>query len=147
MSILNMSKGNSSKVWLIGIVVAIFLIYLTASGIIDKMNQDSNSHNVAVAAKAKADLERSVENNNRQADEIAKLKATMVEQKILEEKVDELTKYNNELVSKPIEKIKRINNTKIVYKEEPSDVEKSKIIINGIWEAYNKGVRDEKDIK
>ena len=32
-----------------------------------------------------------------------------VEQKILEEKVDELTKYNNELVSKPIEKIKRIN--------------------------------------
>ena len=87
MSILDMLKGNSSKIWLIGAVVAIFLIYLTANGIIDKMNQDSNSHNVAVAAKAKADLERSVENNNRQADEIIKLKATMVEQKILEEKV------------------------------------------------------------
>lgn len=147
MSILDMLKGNSGKIWLIGAVVAIFLIYLTASSIIDKMNQDSNSHNVSVAAKAKADLERSVENNNRQADEIAKLKATMVEQKILEEKVDELTKYNNELVSKPIEKIKRINNTKIVYKEEPPDIEKSKIIIDGIWEAYNKGVSNEKDIK
>lgn len=147
MSILDMSKGNSSKIWLIGAVIAIFLIYLTANSVIDKMNQDSNSHNVAVAAKAKADLERSIENNNRQADEITKLKATMVEQKLLEEKVDELTKYNNELVSKPIEKIKRINNTKIVYKEEPPDIEKSKIIIDGIWEAYNKGVSNEKDIK
>ncbi len=147
MSILNMLKGNSNKVWLIGIVVAIFLIYLTTNSIIDKINQDSNSHNVAVAAKAKADLEKSIENNNRQAEEIVKLKANIVEQKMLEEKVDELTKYNNELVSKPIEKIKRINNTKIVYKEELPDIEKSKIIIDGIWEAYNKGAGNEKDIK
>ncbi len=147
MSILDMLKRNSGKVWLIGIVVAIFLIYLTTNSIIDKINQDSNSHNVAVAAKAKADLEKSIENNNRQAEEILKLKATMVEQKMLEEKVDELTKYNNELVSKPIEKIKRINNTKIVYKEELPDIEKSKIIIDGIWEAYNKGAGNEKDIK
>ncbi len=147
MSILDMLKGNSNKVWLIGAVVAIFLIYLTTNSIIDKINQDSNSHNVAVAAKAKADLEKSIENNNRQAEEIVKLKANIVEQKMLEEKVDELTKYNNELVSKPIEKIKRINNTKIVYKEELPDIEKSKIIIDGIWEAYNKGAGNEKDIK
>ena len=58
--------------------------------------------------------------------------------------IDELVKKNNELVSKPTEKIKKIDNTKILYIEESPDIEKSKIIIRGIHEAYNKEIGEKK---
>ena len=144
MPVLDFLKGSTGKIWAIGILVAIFLLYLVTTSIIDKLNEDANSHNVSVAAKATSALKQSIEDNNKKAEEIDKLKQDMVDKQILEQKVDELVKKNNELVSKPTEKIKKIDNTKILYIEEPPDIEKSKIIIRGIHEAYNKETGEKK---
>lgn len=144
MPVLDFLKGSTGKMWAIGIPIAIFLLYLIITGIINKLNEDANSHNVSVAAKANSALKQSIEDNNKKAEEIDKIKQDIIDKQLLEQKIDELVKKNNELANKPVEKIRKIDNTKILYIEEPPDIEKSKIIIRGIHEAYNKETGEKK---
>lgn len=144
---LDVLKGSTGKMYLLGVIAILVIVYMIFNTVINKINEDSNVHNATVAAKATADLKQSIEENNKKAEEIVKLKESIQERENLEKKVDEVIKQNNELISKPIEKITQIDNTKTIYIEEKQDIEKSKIIINSIHQAYNKGVTNEANTK
>ena len=125
------------------VTVIIILILLGAGGaIINYFNQDTISHNVAVAVKAKEDLKNAVEINNKAQEEIVKLNAEIQERVKIENELKAIETENNKVVIESVEKIKIIDNTKIIYVEKPEEIGKSKVIIEEIWNVYNKGKGD-----
>ena len=89
MPVLDFLKGSTGKIWAIGILVAIFLLYLVTTSIIDKLNEDANSHNVSVAAKATSALKQSIEDNNKKAEEIGQNEIGEVERVVMLKVVDQ----------------------------------------------------------
>lgn len=137
--------GEKMQVLVISALVALLLL---AGGVVvgNFFNQDAMSNNVAVTVKAKEDLKDAVEKNNQAQEEIIKLKAEIEERKKVEQEVKVVEEENNKLTDIATENIKTIDNTKIVYVEKKDDISKSKIIIDEIWNVYNKRRNNENNI-
>lgn len=137
--------GEKMQVLIISALVALLLL---AGGVVvgNFFNQDAMSNNVAVTVKAKEDLKDAVEKNNQAQEEIIKLKAEIEERKKVEQEVKVVEEENNKLTDIATENIKTIDNTKIVYVEKKDDINKSKIIIDEIWNVYNKRRDNENNI-
>lgn len=121
------------------LIIVGVLILLSAGGLVaNYLNQDTISNNVAVAVKAKEDLKDAVELNNKAQEEIIKLKTEMEDRAKTEKEIKTIEAENNKLTNEAMENIKVIDNTKIVYIEKKEDIKKSKIIIDEIWNVYDK---------
>ena len=120
------------------VVVAIAIVLAAGSLITNYFNQDTVNHNVAVAVKAKEDLKNAIELNNKAQEEIVKLNAEIQERARIDNEFKVLEEENNKFTNEAVENIKTIDSTKIVYIEKPEDIAKSKIIIDEIWNTYNK---------
>lgn len=121
------------------LIIVGVLILLSAGGLVaNYLNQDTISNNVAVAVKAKEDLKDAVELNNKAQEEIIKLKTEMEDRAKTEKEIKTIEAENNKLTNEATENIKVIDNTKIVYVEKKEDIKKSKIIIDEIWNVYDK---------
>ena len=76
---LDVLKGSTGKMYLLGGIAILVIVYMIFNTVINKINEDSNVHNATVAAKATADLKQSIEENNKKAEEIVKLKESIQE--------------------------------------------------------------------
>jgi hypothetical protein len=132
-------KDNILTTAMLIIVGVLILLSAGAGGLVaNYLNQDTISNNVAVAVKAKEDLKDAVELNNKAQEEIIKLKIEIEDRAKTEKEIKTIEAENNKLTNEATENIKVIDNTKIVYIEKKEDIKKSKIIIDEIWNVYDK---------
>lgn len=134
---------STIKFILVSAVLLILSLYLLSSNITGYFMQEEKDNNKAVAVKAKENLKESVALNNENAIKIENLKKDLENRELLQEAINVLVADNIELSEKAVTTIKTIDNKKIVYIEEKADIGKSKIIIDEIWNVYNKGKQNE----
>lgn len=137
---------KEKALYIILAILVIFMLLAAGSLFNSFLNQDAIDNNVAVAVKAKEDLKNAVEKNNQAQEEIIKLKAELEERKKVEQEVKVIEEENNKSTNIATENIKAIDNTKVVYVEKKDDIHKSKIIIDEIWNVYNKRRDNESNI-
>lgn len=124
-------------------IVAILILLGLGGLVANYFNQDTINNNVAVAVKAKEDLKNAVELNNKAQDEIVKLKTELEDRAKLDKEFKVIEEEANKFVKEAETNIKTIDNTKVIYVEKKEDIKKSKIVIDEIWNVYNKK-REEK---
>ena len=131
---------------LVCIVVVSYFIYSSITNIIESTNRTAAEQNVAVAVKAKADLENATKELNKAAENYRLLQEKLKAEEELREKNKLIIENNKKELDKVVKKIDSINNKDVSYEETAIDREKSEIIIDGIWEIY-KGKQNEKNNK
>ena len=136
MSILDKIKDAKVIFILVSVLIALWMVYKIVTSIIDSTNRTAAEQNVAVAVQAKADLE----NATKALNEATKVTEQLIEKvkadEELRKKQKEIIESNKKELEMVINKIDNINNSDVSHEETDRDKEKSKIIINGIWEVY-----------
>ena len=136
MSILNKIKDAKVIFILVSVLIALWLVYKIVTSIIDSTNRTAAEQNVAVAVQAKADLENTTKALNQASKDLLQLQEKIKADEELREKQKEIIESNKKELEIVINKIDNINNNDVSHEETDKDKEKSKIIINGIWEVY-----------
>ena len=136
MSILDKIKDAKVIFILVSVLIALWLVYKIVTSIIDSTNRTAAEQNVAVAVQAKADLENATKALNQASKDLLQLQEKIKADEELREKQKEIIESNKKELEIVINKIDNINNSDVSHEETDKDKEKSKIIINGIWEVY-----------
>ena len=121
---------------LVSVLIVSWLVYKTVTSIIDSTNRTAAEQNVAVAVQAKADLENATKALNQASKDLLQLQEKIKADEELREKHKLIIESNKKELEIVINKIDNINNNDVSHEETDKDKEKSKIIINGIWEVY-----------
>lgn len=121
---------------LVCIVIVSYFIYNSITNIIESTNRTAAEQNVAVAVQAKADLENATKALNEATKTTEQLIEKVKADEELRNKQKEIIESNRKELEIVINKIDNINNNDVSYEETDKDKEKSKIIIDGIWEVY-----------
>lgn len=136
MSIIDKIKDAKVIFILVSVLIALWMVYKIVTSIIDSTNRTAAEQNVAVAVQAKADLE----NATKALNEVTKVTEQLIEKVKADEELREKHKLIIESNKKELEivinKIDNINNSDVSHEEIDRDKEKSKIIIDSIWEIY-----------
>ena len=136
MSVIDKIKDARVIFILVSVLIVLWLVYKIVTSIIDSTNRTATEQNVAVAVQAKADLE----NATKALNEATKVTEQLIEKvkadEELRNKQKEIIESNRKELEIVINKIDNINNNDVSYEETDRDKEKSKIIIDGIWEVY-----------
>ena len=136
MSILNKIKDAKVIFILVSVLIALWMVYKIVTSIIDSTNRTAAEQNVAVAVQAKADLENATKALNQASKDLLQLQEKIKADEELREKHKLIIESNKKELEIVINKIDNINNSDVSHEETDKDKEKSKIIINGIWEVY-----------
>ena len=136
MSILNKIKDAKVIFILVSVLIALWMVYKIVTSIIDSTNRTAAEQNVAVAVQAKADLENATKALNQASKDLLQLQEKIKADEELREKHKLIIESNKKELEIVINKIDNINNSDVSHEETDKDREKSKIIINGIWEVY-----------
>ena len=121
---------------LVSILIVSWLVYKIVTSIIDSTNRTAAEQNVAVAVQAKADLENTTKALNQAAKDLLQLQEKIKADEELREKQKLIIESNKKELEIVINKIDNINNSDVSHEETDRDREKSKIIIDSIWEIY-----------
>ena len=121
---------------LASVLIISWLVYKIVTSIIDSTNRTAAEQNVAVAVQAKADLENATKALNQAAKDLLQLQEKIKADEELREKQKLIIESNKKELEIVINKIDNINNTDVSHEETDRDKEKSKIIIDSIWEIY-----------
>lgn len=132
-----MVKGNTLPLVIFGIVLVLLLAIYGIGKVHDMFNQEANDNNLAVAVSAKKDLDRVIESNNRLANDFEEFKRVVTKNQELSNEIKKIEAEARVKQNELVDIISGIDTTTIKYVEEPVDIEKSRIIINTIWEAYS----------
>jgi len=133
----DMLKGNTLPLIIFGIVLIMLLAIYGIGKVNDIFNQEANDNNLAVAISTKKDLANSIENNAKLANDFEEFKRVAAKNEELSKEIKKIEAEARVKQNELVDIISSIDTTTIKYIEEPVDIEKSKIIINTIWEAYN----------
>lgn len=136
MSIIDKIKDAKVIFILVSVLIVSWLVYKIVTSIIDSTNRTAAEQNVAVAVQAKADLENATKALNQASKDLLQLQEKIKADEELREKQKEIIESNKKELEIVINKIDNINNNDVSHEETDKDKEKSKIIINGIWEIY-----------
>ena len=136
MSIIDKIKDAKVIFILVSVLIVSWLVYKIVTSIIDSTNRTAAEQNVAVAVQAKADLESATKALNQASKDLLQLQEKIKADEELREKHKLIIESNKKELEIVINKIDNINNNDVSHEETEKDREKSKIIINGIWEVY-----------
>ena len=136
MSIIDKIKDARVIFILVSVLIVSWLVYKIVTSIIDSTNRTAAEQNVAVAVQAKADLENATKALNQASKDLLQLQEKIKADEELREKHKLIIESNKKELEIVINKIDNINNNDVSHEETDKDKEKSKIIINGIWEVY-----------
>ena len=121
---------------LVSVLIVSWLVYKIVTSIIDSTNRTAAEQNVAVAVQAKADLENASKALNQAAKDLLQLQEKIKADEELREKHKLIIESNKKELEMVINKIDNINNSDVSHEETDGNKEKSKIIIDSIWEVY-----------
>ena len=136
MSIIDKIKDARVIFVLVSVLIVSWLVYKIVTSIIDSTNRTAAEQNVAVAVQAKADLENASKALNQAAKDLLQLQEKIKADEELREKQKLIIESNKKELEIVINKIDNINNSDVSHEETDRDREKSKIIIDSIWEIY-----------
>ena len=102
---------------LVCIVIVSYFIYNSITSIIESTGRTAAEQNVAVAVKAKADLENATKELNKAAENYRLLQEKLKAEEELREKNKLIIENNKKELDKVVKKIDSINNKDVSYEE------------------------------